>query len=105
MTILTLHRPLLLAALGLLLATGAVAAEKKGDRPLPPGLEKKAARGMPLPPGWQKKLKVGEPLDEAVYRQATVVVPVDRRGFLTIRVEGKLIRLVEATREVVEILY
>jgi hypothetical protein len=25
--------------------------------PLPPGLEKKLARGKPLPPGWRKKLQ------------------------------------------------
>jgi hypothetical protein len=32
-----------------------------------------------------------------------VVIPVDSEGLLTVRVEGKLIRLIEATREIVDI--
>lgn len=71
---------------------------------LPPGLQMKAARGQPLPPGWQKKLAVGATLDAQVYAAGQVVVPIDNHGLLTIRVEGKLIRLFEATHEIVEIL-
>ena len=33
-----------------------------------------------------------------------IVVPVDENGLLTVRIGGKLIRLIEATREVVEVL-
>ena len=76
---------------------------KKG-KPLPPGLQKKAAQGKPLPPGWQKKLAKGEVMHLDVYRHKTIVVPVDKHGLLTIRIEGKLVRLYEATREIVEIL-
>lgn len=70
---------------------------------LPPGLEKKAATGQ-LPPGWEKKLVVGKPLDLDIYRHSQIVVPIDDRGLLTVRIEGKLIRLIDATREVVEVL-
>lgn len=71
---------------------------------LPPGLQKKVQKGKPLPPGWQKKLKVGERLDRRVYEQSVVIVPKDRNGLMTIRVEGKVIRLVAATMEIVNIL-
>ncbi|MEJ2140916.1 MAG: hypothetical protein P8Y24_00930 [Gammaproteobacteria bacterium] len=71
---------------------------------LPPGLQKKAARGQALPPGWQKKLAVGHVMDKAVYDYGEVVVPVDKKGILTLRVEGKLVRLLSATHEIVEIL-
>jgi hypothetical protein len=56
-----------------------------------------------LPPGWQKKLVKGEVLEEPIYKKSEVVIPVDSEGLLTVRVEGKLIRLIEATREIVDI--
>jgi hypothetical protein len=37
------------------------------------------------------------------YSQSQVVIPVDSAGLLTVRVEGKLIKLIEATREIIEI--
>ena len=48
---------------------------KSRDKPkqmksLPPGLQKKLARGGELPPGWQKKVARGEVLDADLYRQA-----------------------------------
>jgi hypothetical protein len=78
----------------------------KDDKPkkLPQGLQKKLERGQELPPGWQKKLVVGERLDKSVYNQGKVVVPLDSRGLLTVSLDGKLVRLVKATREIVEIL-
>lgn len=94
---------LLIALAGVALAA-APAQAKKDHNQLPPGLQKKADRGQPLPPGWQKKLVVGEPLDTEVYTAGQVVVPVDNEGIITLRVGGKLIRLIEATREIVEIL-
>ena len=71
---------------------------------LPPGLQKKVAKGQSLPPGWQKKLAKGEVMDKRVYQHGQIVVPVDSRGLVTIGVEGKLVRLYQATREIVEIL-
>lgn len=76
----------------------------QGRKDLPPGLQKKVARGGQLPPGWQKRVQVGEPLEPEIYQHREIVVPVDKKGLLTVRIDGKLIRLYEATREVVEIL-
>ena len=77
--------------------------EKDKDKPLPQGLQKKLERGGELPPGWQKKLVKGAILEQPVYSQSQVVIPVDSEGLLTIRIEGKLIRLFEATKEIIEI--
>lgn len=77
--------------------------EKNKNKQLPQGLQKKLDRGDTLPPGWQKKLVKGQVLDEPVYNHSEVVIPMDSRGLLTVRVEGKLIKLIEATREIVEI--
>ncbi len=72
-------------------------------RSLPPGLQKKAERGQSLPPGWQKKLIVGDILDSDIYRHGKIVT-TDDNGLVTISVEGRLIKLVQNTREIVEIL-
>lgn len=75
---------------------------------LPYGLQKKLKKGKKkgksLPPGWQKKLYVGRVLDPRIYSHGDIVVPLDRHGLVTLRVEGKLIRLYQASREIVEIL-
>jgi len=42
----------------------------KKQKSLPPGLQKKLARGGELPPGWQKKVARGEVLDMPLYRQS-----------------------------------
>ena len=89
-------------AIATLLAAPAHA--KKEPDQLPPGLQKKVQRGKPLPPGWQRKRAVGEVLEQQIYDAGQIVVPIDDKGLVTLRVEGRLIRLFEATREVVEIL-
>jgi len=77
--------------------------DKHGD--LPPGLQKKAEQGKPLPPGWQKKIRKGERMDRSVFEQEAVVVsPRSRDGLITVRVDGKLVRLAEDTMEIVDIL-
>jgi hypothetical protein len=48
-------------------------------RNLPPGLQKKVARGGQLPPGWRKKF---EPFPLAVERRLPVLPPAHRRGVL-----------------------
>ncbi|MGD8483325.1 MAG: hypothetical protein PVJ63_01870 [Thioalkalispiraceae bacterium] len=72
---------------------------------LPPGLQKKAQRGQPLPPGWQNKLAKGNTLDQQVYEQGKIIVPIDDKGIITLRVEDRVVRLVKATREIVDILH
>ena len=78
--------------------------EKDKNKALPQGLQMKLDRGGSLPPGWQKKLVKGEILEEPIFNHSEVVIPIDSEGMLTVRVEGKLIKLIEATREIVEIL-
>jgi len=77
--------------------------EKNKDKQLPQGLQMKLDRGGSLPPGWQKKLVKGEILSGPIYSHSEVVIPLDSKGLLTVRVEGKLIQLIESTREIVEI--
>ena len=78
-------------------------AKKEKDKSLPQGLQMKLDRGGSLPPGWQKKLVKGNVLEQPIYNQSEIVIPIDSEGLLTIRVEGKLIKLVQATREIIEI--
>ena len=77
---------------------------------LPPGVTKKAARGDKLPPGWQKKIARGEVLPPAVYAQVQplpeVVIrklPPPPAGTMLVTLDGKLVRLVEATRTIVDV--
>lgn len=86
-----------------LLASPAMAKKDK-NKSLPPGLQKNVEQGKPLPPGWQKKLAKGEIMDKEVYQHGQIVVPVDAHGLVTVSIEGKLVRLIEDTREIVEIL-
>ncbi|MHC6648165.1 hypothetical protein ACYTPF_16455 [Alteromonas sp. HB246098] len=74
------------------------------DKSLPPGIEKKYERTGELPPGWEKKLTVGKRLDHDIYDHARVVVPLGDDGLITVRIENKVVRLIQATREIVEIL-
>ena len=48
-------------------------------RSLPPGLQKKVARGGQLPPGWRKKFK---PFPSVVERRLPALPPAHRRGVL-----------------------
>ena len=93
-----------LISIGLTISPMYAYSDKNKPRLLPGGLQKKVEKGQPLPPGWEKKLKVGGRLDNAIYQQGDIVLPLDSKGLLTIRLEGKLVRLVQATREIVEIL-
>jgi hypothetical protein len=77
---------------------------------LPPGLQKKLARGGELPPGWQKKVERGEVLDAEVYEHAQPVpvdlarrLPPQPQGTIIVTVEGKLMRLIEATRTILDV--
>ena len=89
------------------------AAQSKKSGPgkaLPPGLAKKVARGEKLPPGWQKKIARGEVLPQTVYAQAQplpeVVIrklPPPPAGTILITLDGKVLRLLEATRTIVDV--
>lgn len=77
--------------------------DKSADN-LPPGLQKKVDRGEQLPPGWQKKVNVGQTLEPEIYEHRRVIVPLDDNGLITVKIGGKLIRVIDATREVVAVL-
>ena len=95
---------LLITTLLICLGMSQVAVSKPDkEKPLPPGLQKKAERGESLPPGWQKKVAVGKTLDLDVYHSGKVIAR-DDKGLVTISVEGGIIKVIENTREIVEIL-
>ncbi len=82
----------------------------KGGGALPPGLQKKVERGGQLPPGWEKKLQKGSVMEAAVYAHArpvpdsiSVKLPPAPEGAITVKVEGKVVRLMEATRTILDV--
>jgi len=91
-------------------STPQAAPKGRKSRTLPPGLQKKMARGGDLPPGWQKKVARGEVLDPDVYRHAACLpeelikkLPPAPDGTVLVKVEGKVIRLYEATRTILDV--
>ncbi len=74
----------------------------QGD--LPPGLQKKVAQGKPLPPGWQRKLAVGDTMQQETYRHGEVIHRDTRLGRVDIRIDGRVYRVLENTREILEII-
>jgi hypothetical protein len=84
--------------------------KKKKAKSLPPGLQKKVARGGELPPGWQMKVIRGEVLSDDVYQHATPLpveltrkLPPAQDGTVLVKVEGKVVRLFEATRTILDV--
>jgi hypothetical protein len=82
----------------------------KKQKPLPPGLKKKVERGGELPPGWQKKMARGEVLPEDVYRYGRRLpddvwrrLPRQPDGTSIIEVDGKVARIIDATRTVIDV--
>ena len=68
------------------------------------------AHGAKLPPGWQKKIVRGEVLPETVYKQAQplpeVVIrklPPPPAGTMLVTLDGKVLRVLEATRTIVDV--
>jgi hypothetical protein len=85
--------------------------DKGKKKKLPPGLKKKVAAGGSLPPGWEKKVARGEVLDGEVYQNAEHLppeimkqLPKQPQDTVVIRVEGKIIRLLKATRTILDVL-
>jgi hypothetical protein len=82
----------------------------KKSKGVPKGLQKKAARGGDLPPGWQNKVAEGEVLAPEIYRHASPIpaelarkLPPAPDGTVLVKVEGKVIRLYEATRTILDV--
>jgi len=83
----------------------------KKQKHLPPGLQKKLARGGELPPGWQKKVARGEVLDMPLYRQSRPLPegllnrlstgPADTELRL---LDDRVMRLMDDTRGILDVL-
>lgn len=58
-----------------------------------------------LPDGWRSELSKGKVLNYDVYKQGKVVYRDASQGTVALRLENKVIRLVESTREIVDILH
>ena len=78
---------------------------------LPPGLKKKAASGKALPPGWQKKIAPGEVMPREVYGIAEPLpkdvrskLPPEPKGTVTVKVDDRIVRVYESTREIIDVL-
>ena len=84
-------------------------------RQLPPGLQKNVARGKAVPPGWAKKLdnryysvkryndRNVYVLNNSAYRQAKVISR-PRPGEVRLRVDNRVLDVLEATRVILNVL-
>ncbi|MGH7353532.1 MAG: hypothetical protein ACRELS_03025 [Candidatus Rokuibacteriota bacterium] len=80
------------------------------QKELPPGLQKKVARGGTLPPGWQKKVARGEVMTDDIHRHSVplpkevlIRLPPPPQGTILVKVEGKIVRLLEATKTIIDV--
>lgn len=89
---------------GICIVSSTTYAKNDKQKSIPPGLQKKVERGKELPPGWQKKIARGEVLDAELYQHGSILVPADKNGISTIKIGDKRIRLIDSTREIVDIL-
>jgi len=82
-----------------------------GQRELPPGLQRKLERGGELPPGWQRKVARGEVLSQEQVRHGRRPsddllgrLPRQPEGTVIMETEDQVIRVLEATGEVLDVL-
>jgi len=85
--------------------------KKNKSKKLPPGLQKKLARGGQLPPGWQTKVARGEVLDGEILRHSELVpddllrrLPVLCDGEEIRRVGDKVVRVLEGNGTVIDVI-
>ncbi|MEO1896979.1 MAG: hypothetical protein ABGX36_04080 [Cycloclasticus sp.] len=78
---------------------------------MPPGLQKKLARGGQLPPGWQTKVARGEVLDGDILRHSELIpyelssrLPALRDGEAIRRVGDKVVRVLEGNGTVIDVI-
>ncbi len=83
----------------------------KKAKQLPKGLQKKYQRTGQLPPGWQMKMARGEVIPGDIYRHGRDIpyelgrrLPVGPVGSKILEIEGKIIRVIHNTREIIDIL-
>ncbi|HKQ38815.1 MAG TPA: hypothetical protein VJ063_12110 [Verrucomicrobiae bacterium] len=83
---------------------------KHGGKPLPKGIAKKVERGDSLPPGWQKKCVRGQVMPMEVFKhceplphEILVKLPPAPPGTVIVTLEGKAVRLMQATLEILDV--
>lgn len=87
--------------------------KKHKQKSLPPGLRKKLERGGELPPGWQQKVARGEVLEEDIYLNHSRSLPEEiiRRlpsspdGTSIRQIDDRIVRVMDATRTVLDVFY
>lgn len=84
--------------------------EGKHGKSLPKGLAKKVERGDPLPPGWQKRCVRGQRMPMEVFKhceplphEILVKLPPPPAGTVIVTLEGKAVRLMQATLEILDV--
>lgn len=84
--------------------------KNKKKKKLPPGLQKKVARGGQLPPGWQKKVARGEVLDGDMYEVSQdlpkgILDQLENVDGASVRqVEDRVVRVMDATGVILDVL-
>ena len=82
----------------------------KKKKSLPPGLQKKLARGGELPPGWQKKVARGEVLDAGLYRQSRLLPEELLNRLSTVAdtelrlLDDRVVRIMDDLRAILDVL-
>ena len=83
----------------------------KKKKALPPGLQKKVARGGQLPPGWQMKVARGEVLEGDLYNSSIDlpsdiidILPTGPDGTSIRRIEDRVVRVMDATGVILDVL-
>ncbi len=83
----------------------------KKAKKLPKGLQKKYERTGQLPPGWQKKMARGEVIPGDIYVHGRDIpyelrrrLPIGPVGSKILEIEGKVVRVIHNTREIIDIL-
>ena len=84
--------------------------EQHHHRHLPPGLAKKVGRPSELPPDWEAKCKPGVIMPEPVYKEChplppeiVIKLPPPPGGTILVAVEGHIVRMMEKTRQILDI--
>ena len=85
--------------------------KKHKKKQLPPGLQKKLARGGQLPAGWQTKVARGEVLDGDILRHSELIpdelarrLPALHDGEAIRRVGDKVVRVLEGNGTVIDVI-
>jgi hypothetical protein len=86
------------------------ASKGKHEKGLPKGIAKKVERGHDLPPGWQKKCVRGQIMPAEVFKHCeplphdvVVKLPPPPAGTIIVTLEGKAVRLMQATLEILDV--